>query len=158
MPNWCSNIVTVSRNRERIDALESFLIEREGKDFFDFFVDPRDESKDGWYSYNIENYGCKWNCDTSNWNRTSDTSIEISFESPWSPPIQLYENMLTGDYDVYAEYYECGMGFVGRFDNGFDESWEYLEDLNSVPEDLIESWNLREEVEQYYEENEDGNS
>lgn len=157
MPNWCSNSLTVSHTKAKIDTLETFLNDTKGKNFFDFFVNPCDD-EDNWYSYNLENYGCKWNCDTTNWERTSDETIQITFESPWGPPTQLYENMLTGDFEVYAEYYECGMGFVGRYDNGVDESWEYIEDLNSVPEDLIESWNLREELEDYYEEDEDERS
>lgn len=157
MPNWCSNIVTVTHNKEKIDALESFLKEKDGKNFFDFFVEPLKDSDSGWYAYNLENYGCKWNCDTDRWERTSDTTIEISFESPWSPPIQLYENMLTGDYEVYAEYFECGMGFVGRYDNGFDESFEYFEGLDGIPEELVENWNLEDEI-AMYEEDDNGNS
>ena len=72
----------------------------------------------------------------------------VLFDSPWGPPIQLYENMLTGDYEVYAEYYESGMSFVGRYTNGVDESYEYsdLDSLDNIPEDLVESWGIRESM------------
>jgi hypothetical protein len=145
MPNWCSNTLEVSHSKEKIDALESVLNDTKGENFFDFFVEPATKESD-WYNYNLENYGCKWNCNAHSWERTSDNTILVLFDSPWGPPIQLYENMLTGDYEVYAEYYECGMAFVGRYSNGVDETYEYsdLDSLDNIPEDLVESWAIRE--------------
>lgn len=156
MPNWCSNTLDINHdNKAKIDLLESFLEERKGKDFFDFFVDPA--TGDDWYTYNLDMYGCKWNCTASHYERTSDNSMYIIFDSPWGPPIHLYENMETNDFGVYAEYHESGMGFVGKFEYGEDECWEYFENIEAVPEDLVESWNLREEIE-WYEESEDERS
>jgi hypothetical protein len=154
MPNWCANSLEVSNeNKAKIDLLENFLTESNGKAFFDFFVDPADG--EDWYTYNIQNYGCKWNCDTNDWERTDDHTIRISFDSPWSPPIQLYENMLTNDYEVYAEFYESGIGFVGKYEYGEEQSWSYHNNIDEVPEDLIENWCLREELENLEEEDDE---
>jgi hypothetical protein len=146
MPNWVNNTLEVSHSKEKIDALETFLDESKGEDFFDFFVEPA--TSDDWYQYNIENYGCKWNCNAFEWSRSDDKTLRIMFDSPWGPPIQLYENMLTGDYQVYAEYNECGMCFVGRFQDGVDESYEYsdLDSLKKIPDTLVESWGLEEQL------------
>jgi hypothetical protein len=147
MPNWCANTLEVSNSKEKIDAFESFLNDIKGKNFFDFFVEPATPESD-WYNYNLENYGCKWNCDANTWERISDTMMLVLFDSPWAPPIQLYENMLTGDYEVCAEYYEPGMGYVGKWDNGVDECYEYsdIDSLDNIPDDLIESWGIRESM------------
>jgi len=146
MPNWCNNTLEVCHSKEKIDALKSFLDETKGENFFDFFVDPA--SGDDWYTYNISNYGVKWNCNAFQWTRSDEETLLISFDSPWGPPIQLYENMLTGDYQVYAEYNECGMCFVGRFQDGVDESYEYsdLDSLKKIPDTLVESWGLEEQL------------
>ena len=145
MPNWCSNTLEVSHeSKEKIDQLEKFLEEKNGKEFFDFFVEPA--KGDDWYTYNLDVYGCKWNCNTSHFERTSDNTMYITFESPLGPPIHLYELMESDEFGVFAEYHESGMAFVGRFEYGEDESWEYLENIDAVPDDLVENWNLHEEI------------
>ena len=36
MPNWCSNSVTISGDKDQIDKFEAFLNEKNGKEWFDF--------------------------------------------------------------------------------------------------------------------------
>lgn len=148
MPNWCSNTLDVCHDdKEKIDALEKFLDERKGKDFFDFFIEPAKEGEE-WYSYNLNNYGCKWNCEATHYERTGDNSIYITFDSPWAPPIQLYVHMESNDFGVCAEYHESGMGFVGKYEYGLDDCYEYDDDnIDGIPEDLVQNWNLIEELE-----------
>lgn len=167
MPNWCSNNVKISGSKEQIDELEKFLTETEGKNWFDFFVEPVEKAVDAenpdWYAYNTENYGCKWNCDAQDWYRDGDT-ISFWFDSPWAPPIALYQSIYNRDdgYMVYAEYCEEGLCFVGRFEDGEEEYYEFnngIEDLDDIPEDLVENWNLRESLESWEEEeDEESNS
>ena len=47
------------------------------------------------------------------------------------------------------------MQFVGKFSDGSDDYYEYsdVESLNDIPEDIIENWNLRENVEEWEAEN-----
>jgi hypothetical protein len=164
MPNWCSNTVTISADKEKIDALEKFLEEKEGKDWFNFVRPCPQELLDvgavsfhttnealvekygysDWYSWGIDNWGCKWNCDASDWHRESDDTISFWFDSPWGPPIALYEYMHNNDYNVTAHYNEEGMSFVGMFDDGCDNYYEYsdLESLEDIPEEIVEHWDL----------------
>ena len=177
MPNWCSNSVTISGDKDRIDRFEAFLNEKNGKEWFDFFLpcpkeltevdSPNREegsAKDlvekyghsDWYSWSVENWGTKWNADAQDWNRDED-SISFWFDSAWAPPTNLYETIFEQGYEVSADYLEEGMGFVGRFADGVDESYEYtdLASLDDIPDEIVDNWGLREQMEEYEAENSD---
>ncbi len=182
MPNWCNNQIEIQGEKEQLDAFEKFLTDNNGKNWFDFFspcpeellkVESPNRSEKStqalvekyghsdWYSWSLENWGCKWNCDVGDWSRNGDDSISFWFDSPWGPPVILYEK-IENDHDliVNAGYHEEGMAFVGRYSEGFDESYNYsdLESLDEIPEDIVDEWNLREMLEEraeWEEENED---
>ena len=158
MPNWCYNTIELEAPQREIDKFEKHLDDTAGKEWFSYFLQIPEESKDEWYGWNIENYGCKWNCDAIDWNRTSDTSISFTFDSPWGPPIALYKNIewieLENEwgsidyYKVTARYLEEGMQFMGQFIDGEDENYEYsdLESLDEIPESLVEHWGIRDRM------------
>ena len=58
------------------------------------------------------------------------------------------------DVVIEAKYLEEGMGFVGQYIDGIDESYEYScrEDLDLIPEELVDYWNLQD---QFFEEDEE---
>lgn len=168
MPNWCNNQITISAPKEKMDKFETFLNESDGKNWFDFFLPIPEELKDttaslsteqnqelvekygasDWYSWSLDNWGCKWNCDAQDWSRDGD-SILFWFDSPWGPPTELYSFIFNDtDFDVEAGYHEEGMSFVGRYEDGIDESYEYsdLESLDNIPNDIVDNWNLNEIV------------
>lgn len=163
MPNWCSNTITITADEPgKLQEFVDFLEEKDGKDWFDFFrPSPEELKEEGWYEWNVDNWGCKWNCDAQDWSVPEDlSSVSFWFDSPWSPPVELY-NFITDstEFHVSAEYNEEGMGFVGRFVDGEDETYEYeyddLMSLDDIPEDLLENWNIRERLEDSFQENED---
>ena len=150
MPNWCNNTIKIQSEKKRIDEFERFLNENDGKDWFTFFRPlPEDLQNDGWYEWSINNWGCKWNCDANDWERIDENTISFWFDSPWGPPLALYEFMVDEEFDVRASYHEEGMAFVGEFVDGFDNCYEYedLDSLDYIPEHLIEDWNLRDLLE-----------
>ena len=159
MPNWCYNTIRIRGPKREIDKFENHLNETDGKEWFSYFVKPDHELKyDEWYGWNIENYGCKWNCDAIDWFREDDETMSFTFDSPWGPPIALYENIEcieleseSGHIDYYrvdAEYLEEGMSFMGRFIDGEDEYYEYsdLASLDNIPESLVEHWGIRDRM------------
>lgn len=174
MPNWCSNSITISSSKENIDKFEAFLNEKNGKEWFDFFLPCPKELTDvdspnktdnvneliekyghgDWYSWSVENWGTKWNADAQDWHRDGD-SVSFWFDSAWSPPTNLYAKITNEDYDVEAYYLEEGMQFVGKFSEGFDDFYEYTdsESLSDIPDDIVENWNLRENLEEWEAEN-----
>lgn len=150
MPNWCNNTIKVQATKERIDEFEKFLNENDGKEWFTHFRPlPEELINDGWYEWSINNWGCKWNCDANDWQRIDENTISFWFDSPWGPPLALYEFMVDEEFDVRASYHEEGMAFVGEFVDGFDNCYEYedLDSLDFIPEHLIEDWNLRDLLE-----------
>lgn len=175
MPNWCNNTFEVVGPKEKIQEFKTFLDEKDGKDWFDFFLPCPQELKDvgnvsfdhtneqlvekygyaDWYSWSVDNWGCKWNCDANDWEVSEysedEESLTFWFDSPWGPPIALYRWIYDNtDFNVWGNYHEEGMCFVGRFENGDDESYEYsdLDSLDEIPEDILEEWNLREMLEE----------
>jgi hypothetical protein len=182
MPNWCSNTITIRGEKKEIDRLESFLNEKDGKEWFDFFLPCPQELKDGgpvgfsteppaekeqslvekygstnWYDWSVQNWGTKWNCDAQDWSREDD-SISFWFDSAWGPPTELYSFICNDtDFDVEAGYHEEGMAFVGRFVDGEDESYAYSDvaSLLDIPEVIVSDWNLLEMLEERAEWEED---
>ena len=163
MPNWCSNTIEIEGTKEQINAFVSYLEESNGKDWFTFFKPtPTELKEEGWYEWNIENWGTKWNCDAQDWVKVEHavddlSSVTFWFDSAWSPPTALYEFVeATSTMNIKASYNEGGMAFVGEFVDGVDEcfSYECLEDLDSIPEHLVDEWNLAEQMEMNGEEDE----
>ena len=177
MPNWCNNTFELIAEKQKVLEFQKFLDEKNGKDWFDFFAPCPQELKDvgnvsfeqrnekliekygyaDWYSFGIGEWGCKWNCDAQDWTvedyDDENSKIRFWFDSPWGPPTELYQNISDGKFgeeiSVFAEWHEEGMAFVGRFDDGFVESYEYsdLDSLDNIPDDLLENWNIREMLE-----------
>lgn len=162
MPNWCANTLTICGDIEKIAKFNSQLEESNGKDFFNVFVPNAEEvgKSEEWYNYNQETYGCKWNCDASDWELVTEQELRILFDSPWGPPIALYDEIVKLGFDVAAEYFEPGMCFVGRYEDCVDFYYEWggintVEELyEEIPADLIESWNIVECIEEREKSNE----
>ena len=156
MPNWCSNTIEIEGTKEQINKFVSFLDEQNGKEWFTFFrPTPPELKSEGWYEWNVENWGTKWNCDAQDWmkieNPSEDqASVTFWFDSAWSPPTALYEFIESNsEFIVTASYLEEGMSFVGQFSGGMDECYEFsdLDSLEEIPEELVDEWNLIELLE-----------
>ena len=184
MPNWCSNTIEIEGTKEQINAFVSFLDEQSGKNWFNFFRPCPQELVDtvsgfvgedkqsahetqqkmniekhghaDWYSWSVDNWGTKWNCDAQDWMKIENpnedqASVTFWFDSAWSPPTALYEFIESNsEFIVTASYLEEGMSFVGQFSGGIDECYEFsdAESLEDIPEELVDEWNLAELVEQ----------
>ena len=156
MPNWCSNTIEIQGTKEQINKFVFFLEEKNGKEWFDFFKPtPTELKEDGWYQWNTENWGTKWNCDAHDWEKSDnpnsdEASVTFWFDSAWAPPVALYEYIESNtQLSITASYHEEGMTFVGEFRDGSDDYYEYtdLESLEDIPEHIVEEWNLVELLE-----------
>ena len=148
MPNWCSNTVKiVADDSEKLKRLQEAV--QEGKDLFNQFVpQPKFEDDQAWYFWNIENWGTKWDASPMQviWD---NNQVAFSMETAWSPPIAFYEALEEQGYQVEAYYLEEGMCFVGRYNDGDDEYYEYndmsSDDMrDSLPEWVDEQWGIIE--------------
>ena len=164
MPNWCSNNVEFHNDDvaevAKLDAHLKFLDSRKKGEhaesgLFAYFLPRPPEEEDSWYEWNVSNWGTKWEASIYSWTKENDNSITINFDTAWSPPTALYE-FLAGNTEWYvtATYYEPGMSFVGSNVGGYDDCYtiDNLESLDSVPEELLEEYNIREQMEEWDEE------
>ena len=119
MPNWVFNrMVVKSNNKKELDDFikEHFKNDEYNNLEFDFntlIAEPStkeeceeayicdcekenlQDTKGGnwfnWYKWRCDKWGCKWNaCDTQ-YNRDSNTSIEVWFDTPWAKPRHIFE-------------------------------------------------------------------
>ena len=140
MPNWCANNVEISGPASIIRKIETGA--REGTLFEQLCPRPAEE-EDNWYDWNISNWGCKWDttADVNNLMEPNDigvASISLTFDTAWSPPVEWY-NYITECHGVYvsAFYYEPGMAFVGKWEDGAVRHFDYGEHDAATVRDFI---------------------
>jgi len=143
IPNWCSNSVTITHeDPAKIAALAEAM--EKGR-FLDHIIPVPQELKDAvanfetneelvakygysnWYDFCVSRWGTKWDVDCQGTIMLSDDgkTIDANFDSAWAPPTAVYDEMVEQGYDVVGYYYEPGMAFVGKWDNGCDDCYEY---------------------------------
>jgi hypothetical protein len=189
MPNWCSNGVTISHeDTAKIAALADAMAA--GKFLSHIIPVPQeltdtmagsygdDERQklleaqtarnieqygfSNWYDFCINKWGTKWDVDCSGSIEVSEDGLTIiaSFDSAWAPPCAVYEAMVEDGYDVQAYYYEPGMGFVGKWDNGYDDCYEYGGETSetvrsAIGDELDDYFGISESMAEYEDENKD---
>jgi len=152
MPNWCMNNVTIAHDdpaklTELVDAY------KRGELMEHFLPTPTDENGEldkDWWDWRVNNWGTKWDVggEDAFVDRPDQTTVVLSFDSAWSPPIEFYIFMKGQDFDIRASYFEPGMGFCGDWIDGMDNYYEA--EWHDFPTHLIEEYNMEE----FYEEDE----
>ena len=128
MPNWCSNtiVITPVATFAEVDfdvlkkKFDELLVSHEpvmemllGKE-----DRPADYDDGGWYDYNVNKFGTKWdfNLDEGEGDfEIEDECITLRLDTAWAPPLQFLET-LSIMYKVRAEirYAEPGGDFAGK--------------------------------------------
>jgi hypothetical protein len=187
MPNWCSNHITVrGTDPAEIQRLADALAE--GKfcdaviptpadltDTVSGFLGSGDEQKaleaktaanlekygySNWYDYQVAKWGTKWD--------VSCDSVEIdedglgfsgTFDSAWSPPVPVAAALAEKGFTVTLYYYEPGMGFCGKWEDGSDDYYEYSGETSAtvraaIGDDLDDMFGISESMAEYEAENE----
>jgi hypothetical protein len=149
MPNWCANGITLRHAdptmiqraakalsegtflqefipcpQELIDTVSGFVPEQEALEAKQAANRER-YGYSTWYDFNIANWGTKWDVESSNVEIEDANTVTAGFDSAWSPPVTAYERLMDLGFEVEAFYYEPGMQFVGKWDNGVDDYFEY---------------------------------
>lgn len=173
MPNWCSNFVKVKHNdATKIRALADAM---ERGEFCNYVIPVPVELKTtmagaygdadkqkaleqqeadnvkkygykNWYDFCVDCWSTKWDVDCYGV-EVSDDGLELtgSFDSAWAPPIGVYEALVDNGYEVEAYYYEPGMCFVGKYDNGDDQCYDFGGETSATVRDAI-----GEELDDYF--------
>ena len=167
MPNWCANSLQLTAaSKEEADELSIHLkkLNEDVKDgekeptFFGFFV-PETWDEDNWYWSRVEAWGTKWDASMHDWHWVDDTTVVMTFDTAWSPPIATYEAMSEQGWLVSATYHEPGMCFVGSWnDETESDHYDYAdcdtpEDVrNYIGTELDDEYGISEWMEQMIEE------
>ena len=189
MPNWCSNHITVrgtdpvaiKRLADAFDAGEfcgTVVPMPEELNITSGFLGNGAEQAEleakskanlekygyaNWYDFNVANWGTKWeiggNGDVA---EIEDDGLSFSapFESAWSPPTAVCEALVEQGFEVTLYYYEPGMGFVGKWENGCDEYYEYSGENSktiraAIGDELDDMFGISESMAEYEAEQED---
>lgn len=189
MPNWCNNNVTISHtDSAKLEALASAV--REGKfcnhvipvpkaltetvaghcgdgydqelNQFKMQLNQKYFGTTDWYGFCTSRWGTKWDVDAYEGEnvKVENGVLEFGFDSAWSPPIGIYEALVEDGFEVVAYYNEPGMAYVGKYDNGVDECYDYggtdsttVRDV--IGDDLDEMYGISESMAEYEESEKD---
>lgn len=188
MPNWCTNSLTVTH--EDPAELQRFADAWNSGELFQTLIPrPRDldivsspgttdeelqvlysanQEKYGytsWYEWNVSNWGTKWDVGRAEHEEpvTIDQgSIDISFDSAWSPPVGAYEKLSEQGFEIVGYYYEPGCGFCGCWTNDHDDYYDFnglssADVKEQIPEDIDAMFGISESMAEWEEENEESN-
>jgi len=116
-----------------------------------------------WYDFNVAKWGTKWEIggDGNEAERDEDgLGFSAPFDSAWSPPIAVCEALVEQGFEVVLYYYEPGMGYCGKFEDGSDDYYDYSgENSNTVRaaigSDLDDMFGISESMAEYEAENEE---
>jgi Ferredoxin-like domain in Api92-like protein len=135
MPNWVENTVSITAEADVIKEIRARLEKDLEQGFFWQIIAPTDleaYNGTGWYDWNLNHWGCKWDASELNVGTPSDEEVVYTFNTPWSPPIvisalaEIYPS--AGICHAYLE--EQGWGGVVTYKNGeviHEETWDIPE-------------------------------
>jgi hypothetical protein len=100
-----------------------------------------------WYGWALANWGTKWDFGAEEGDAVTvdegSNEVSLGFDTAWSPPIAFYQAMEDKfGFHVRASYFEPGMSFVGEYEGGSDDYFDYDEDLEGVPQHLIDHYDI----------------
>ena len=182
MPNWCSNHITIrGTNQAEISAIAEAM--REDR-FCDHVIPTPEILKDttspvqkgeeeiaeerrricgytDWYSFQTSRWGTKWDVQCHDVEIEDDgLTVSCSFDSAWSPPMGIAEELVERGLEVTLYYYEPGMAYVGKYEDGCDDYYD-LGGENSqtvrsaIGDELDDFWGISESMAEYEAENEE---
>ena len=189
MPNWCSNHITVrGTNSAEIKRLADAFDNGEfcgtvvpmpeelnitSGSLGDPVAQAELEAKSqaniekygfaNWYDFNVAKWGTKWEIGGNGTEAERDEDglgFSAPFDSAWSPPIGVCEALVEQGFEVVLYYYEPGMGYCGKWEDGFDEYYEYGSENSktvraAIGSDLDDMFGISESMAEYEADNEE---
>ena len=182
MPNWCSNYISVrGTNSAEIKRLADAF---DTGEFCDAVIpvpsvlknttaptqegDEAAEQRkaqtgyDNWYDFCVNRWGTKWDISIGDVCERDEDGLGFNggFDSAWSPPMGVVEQLAEQGYQVTLYYNESGMAYVGKFEDGEDFCYDYGS-FNSetvrgyIGDELDDFFGISEQMAEYEAENEE---
>ena len=113
------------------------ILESDEPELLNYMVpQPNFAGDSDWYSWNIENWGTKWDLGQVCIDDSEIDSISFSFSTAWAPPINAFETWARSQDNITfnLDYFEPGCAFVGTaiYDGEYFD--DECVDSNSEPE------------------------
>ena len=188
MPNWCNNTLNI-RHEDPAMIERAKTAFAEGKFLEEFCPvpaslhivagrvgDPDEQKKleedtarniathgyGNWYDYCVNEWGTKWDIGGGDgYTAEQDANtVVFNFDSAWSPPLAAYTKLMEQGFEILAYYFEPGMAFAGRWDDGCDDYYEYggmtsEQIADELPDDLDETFDISGQVAEWEAEDEE---
>ena len=147
MPNWCANNAEIYHDDPK--QIERVVAAFKRGELCEEFLPIKHLQNDQQYDAAINAWGTKWDVGQDDGAVTVGDHghrVYLSFESAWSPPVGLYNELVRLGFEVYADYFEPGVGFVGEYQNGSDDCFEYsADDIDEiVPSRLVDKFEIHD--------------
>jgi len=162
MPNWCENLMVLKHPDPAQMTSVRQAIEKEEDGFFNsikpipVFGDDPEANKaafgyEGCYDFCCTEWGTKWDirhqeCEF----RDEGETMAVVFETAWSPPVGIYQELYKRGFRVEAYWLEEGMAFCGQFFNGKHAHYDLPDTAESarqlIPERVLEEMAILERV------------
>lgn len=162
MPNWCQNVVTIyHEDKQKIDTIETELSkEKDDVALFNSLRPRPADQEENWYSWNLENWGTKWEASVYDFDRIDENNIKVNYDTAWGPSIVFYEFLDSEGYEVDAFYHEEGMAFCGHYSYGSDDYYDYSnmdssEVMDEIPYEIDEMFCISEMMQEREAEDDD---
>lgn len=189
MPNWCSNHITVrGSNQAEIQRLAKafgdgelcnavipvpedlqIVAGRVGADDNPDQIELERKTAENiqkygvgnWYDFCTSRWGTKWDvsCDAV---EIDEDGLGFSgcFDSAWAPPMGIVEELVNQGYEVTLFYYEPGMAYCGKFEDGVDDYYDYSGTDSktvraTIGDELDDFFGISESMAEYEAENEE---
>ena len=111
-----------------------------------------DYKPQGWYGWRLDNWGTKWDIYDAHCDRIDANTLQLYFNTAWSPPMPIYDKLVDMGFEVTARYLDEGWGYIGEYVSGDD--W-CIGDVESVAEhypELDEEFGISELIAEYQDE------
>ena len=86
------------------------------------------------------NWGTKWDISDVHEAGMKNDKYVFKFDTAWSPPIPVYEEMERQGFEILARYVEYGAGYFGHYSDGNDICGELTDDMMVRDEHLQEQY------------------
>jgi hypothetical protein len=154
MPNWCSNTLQISGDKEQLEMFKQKSISKSAMDVDIFLMagcipmpqelaicenmTPEQKAEriakygyDNWYDWRFENWGSKWDAQEP-YIEEDENGLTINFDTAWSPAIPYIKQVAIMFPDLIFDLYfmETGEWFAGRvFAKGEEAEEQYGEPM-----------------------------
>ena len=183
MPNWCSNYISVrGTNQAEIKRLADAF---DAGEFCNAVIPLPEILKDttspvqqgeeeiaearrkacgytDWYSFQTSRWGTKWDISSQEECHRDEDGLGFSggFDTAWSPPIGVIEQMVEDGLEVTLYYHESGMAYCGKYEDGCDDYYEYSGEnsqtiRSAIGDELDDFWGISESMAEWEAEQEE---